>query len=493
VYNKVIAKVFRGFCFLVTVSVFLYNNKNKLIFSLIFLKPMSDTKQLLENLLNKAELSISRANFTTWFKNTQIIKIEKGTVYLGVPSSFVKGWLQQKYHNFILRSLREDWEKVRAVEYVVISRSALKKDVGETQTEEDGDQKTQLANKLPLQDLYINKEDNLNPRYTFDAFVVGPFNELAHAASQAILKNPGIAYNPLFIYGGTGLGKTHLIQAIGNQMKTSGQEKKVYYTTSERFYLDYVTSVQSNKVSVFKERYRTYDFFIIDDVQYFSGKSGTQDELFHLFNVLVDNNKQLIFSSDRHYNYIPALEDRLKSRFGAGMLIDIAEPDFESKVAILRSKTQNVDPPPNEDVLEFIAQNMQGSIRELEGALNTIICQAQLKNRDLTINEIQLLIKSSEKPKQSVSPDDLIKIVAEFYNVEKDAIYKKTRRKEVVKPRQVVMYLLREDFRISYPAIGNKLGGRDHTTVIHSCEKIRGILKNDIAFLQEIDRIRSML
>jgi len=448
---------------------------------------MSDNKQLWESALNEIELGVSRANFTTWFKNTQVIKTKGGVVYLGVPNSFVKDWLCKKYHTFILKSLKSSFENIRNVEYLVAPKNDKK-----FSALEEKESQISPNNELPLKDLYINKEDNLNPRYTFDSFIVGPFNELAYAASQAVLKNPGIAYNPLFIYGETGLGKTHLIQSIGNQIKKINPDKKIYYVSSEKFFLDYVNSVQANKINVFKEKYRKYDVFIMDDVHFFSGKPGTQEELFHLFNVLSDNNKQLIFSSDKHYNYIPGLEGRLKSRFGAGMIIDITEPDFESKIAILMSKSKTTNFPPSEEILEFIARTIKGSIRELEGILNTIICQAQLKNRDLSVNEIKSLIKNNEKPKKSISHDDVVRIVSDFYQIEEDLIYQKTRIKEIVKPRQIIMYILREDFSTSYPAIGQKLGGRDHTTVIHSCEKIKKDLKNNILFSQELDQIRSL-
>ena len=447
---------------------------------------MLENKQLWDNVLAETELTLSRANFTTWFKNTYIIKEESGVVYLGVPNGFVKDWLSEKYHKFILKSLRNFSETTRNIEYVIAPYSKK----GDEITKEH--ERTSFNAELPLKDLYINKDDNLNPRYVFESFVVGPFNEVAHAASQAVLKNPGIAFNPLFIYGETGLGKTHLIQAIGNKIKKTHPDKKVYYITYEKFFLDYVNAVQTQKINIFKEKYRKYDFFIMDDIQFLSNKNGTQEELFHLFNVLYDNNKQIIFSSDKHCNYTPNIEDRLKSRFGAGMVVDIGQPDFESKIAILRSKTNLMNFSPPNDVMEYIASSISGSIRELEGILNTILCQTQLKNRDLNINEVKMIIKNTEKPKKSVSVDDVISVVSDFYKIEKDVVFQKTRRKEIVRPRQIIMYFLREDFNISYPAIGQKLGGRDHTTVIHSYEKIKNDIKNDLLFSQQLDQIRSM-
>lgn len=451
---------------------------------------MLDNKHLWEQALTEIELSVSRANFSTWFKNTFVVKQEAGTVFLGVPNEFVKDWLFNKYHKFILRALRGVDEGTRGLEYVVYKEaSSAKRDALTPPRAPEGG----MSNTpLPLQDLYIDKEDNLNPRYVFDSFIIGPFNELAHAAAQAIIKKMGSVYNPLFIYGQTGLGKTHLIQAIGNQIKRSGGGKKIHYVTSEKFSIDYINSVQANRVNNFKEKYRKYDLLIMDDIQFLSNKEKTQEELFHVFNELYENNKQIVFSSDQHPNYIPNLEDRLKSRFGAGMIVDIQMPDYESRLAILRSKSAGNSFSPPDEVLEYLASLVQGNIRDLEGVLNVVVCQSQVKNRYLSLQEIKQLIKNSSKPRKMISVKEVIKAVSDFYNIEEDSIYEKTRRKEVVKPRQIVMFLLREDFNISYPTIGQKLGGRDHTTVIHSCEKIRNDLKNNHFLLQEIEQIRAV-
>ncbi|MBI2108995.1 MAG: chromosomal replication initiator protein DnaA [Parcubacteria group bacterium] len=446
-----------------------------------------DNKQLWENVLSDLEIGVSKANFSTWFKNTYIVKQENGIIFLGVPNGFAREWLSNKYHKSILRSLRNLNEGVRSIEYIITKNEP--REVKEAvQLEEKA---PAYAGELPLKDLYINKEDNLNPRYGFESFVVGPFNEIAYAAAQSVMKKPGDAYNPLFIYGKTGLGKTHLMQAVGNGIKQAHENKKVYYLTAEKFYLDYINSVQMNKISIFKEKYRKYDVLIMDDIHYFEGKGGTQDEFFHLFNTLYNNNKQMIFSADRHYNYAE-LEERLKSRLGQGMIVDIMEPDFESKVVILKSKSKQANFELPDEIIEYVSSATQSSIRELEGILNMIICQVQLKNRELSIQEIKSLIKHNERPKKMLSVDDVVRVVSDFYNVERDHIYKKTRRKEIVKPRQIIMYILREDFNISYPTIGQKMGGRDHTTVIHSCEKIRNNLKENNMLVQEVERIRSM-
>lgn len=450
-----------------------------------------DTKQLWENTLVDIELSISKANFSTWFKNTAIHKVDSGTIYLGVPNQFVKDWLATKYHKFILKTLRNFSLDIRGLEYVISKdQRDLRGKSG------DGSRRTihtLPSHELPLDDFYINKSDNLNPRYTFETFVVGPFNQLAHAAAQVITQKPGIVYNPLFIYGSTGHGKTHLIQAVGNQIKRACPNKKIFYVTSERFAVDYLNSVQEGKANTFKEKYRQYDVLIMDDIQFLSDKEKTQEELFHLFNALYDNNKQILFSSDKHPNYIPGLEDRLKSRFNAGMIADIPEPDHESRTAILKAKAAQHNFMLPDETIEYIAFEVQGNIRELEGVLNSIMFQTQVKGVVPNQIEIRSIIKNNSKPKRTVSAKEVIKKIADFYEIEENSIYEKTRKKEIVKPRQLIMYILREDFGVSYPSIGEKLGGRDHTTVIHSCEKIKNDLKTNAMLMQEIEQIRSLL
>jgi chromosomal replication initiator protein len=263
--------------------------------------------------------------------------------------------------------------------------------------------------------------------------------------------------------------------------------------TSEKFGQDCMNALQNQKMNTFKEKYRKYDVLIMDDIQFFSEKQKFQEELFHLFNTLYDNNKQVIFSSDKHPHFIHGLEDRLKSRMAAGMIVDIPPPDQESRTAILttKAKQQNLNLSP--EIIEFLARSVSGNIRDLEGVINTLACHAELRGREVNLNEVRNFIKNSAKPKKTVAVKDIVKIVSDFYSIEEESIYEKTRRKEVIKPRQIIMYLLREDFNISYPSIGQKLGGRDHTTVIHSCEKIKTDLKEDQSLFQEINQIRDLL
>lgn len=448
---------------------------------------MNDLNKLWESALVEIELAVSRANFSTWFNGTYIIKQDEGTVFLGVPNPFIRDWLYKKFHGVILKTLRQMNEQVRALEYVIL------KDADKKKVEDRKKIQATPTISMPLNDFYVNKDDNLNPRYVFDSFVVGPFNELAHAASRTVVKTPGSSYNPLFIYGNTGHGKTHLIQAIGNHIKKDHPEKKIFYLTSERFGSEYLNALQSQQAQKFKEKYRKYDVIIMDDIQFFSGKDKFQEEFFHLFNTFHESNRQLVFSSDKHPNFIPGLEDRLKSRFNAGMIIEIPAPDFESRVAILRTKSESLGVIIEPMILEFLATNIEGNVRELEGVVNAIVCQTQLKNKQLSLLEIKNLVKNNTKPKKNISIKDVIKIVSEFYNVEEESVYDKTRKKEVVKPRQVIMYILREDLSISFPSIGEKMGGRDHTTVIHSCEKVKEDIKTNPILMEEIAQIRAML
>lgn len=447
-----------------------------------------DTKQLWRKCLSEIESGISKANFSTWFKNTSIIKEEGGVVYVAVPNEFVRDWLKNKYHKLITKTIADTYENMRAVEYLITKTEAPKQELPITVKKEENPAKQEL----PLRDLYINPEDRLNPRYQFSSFIVGGFNELAYAASQAIIENPGTKYNPFFIYGSTGLGKTHLIQAVGNSIKEKYPSKKVHYLTLEKFATDFINSLQSNKANSFKEKYRKYDLLIIDDIQFIGKMEKIQEELFHTFNTFYENNKQIIFSSDKHPNYIPELADRLKSRFAAGMIVDIVEPEYESRLAILKIKLREQGIEIEQDILEYIAENIHGNIRELEGSLNTIVCHYRLKNKPLSILDVKTLLKNNMRPKKNVSIKDVVNTVSDYYNLEDDSIYEKTRRKEIVRARQVVMYLLREDFNVSYPLIGQKLGGKDHTTVIHSYLKVKNDIKEDPQLLQEIENIRIM-
>ena len=444
-------------------------------------------RELWEYILTQVELSISSANFNTWFRNSFIVKIgEDGVIYMGVPSQFFKDWYLKKFHTLLLKIARDVSYEFRNIEYLIVKDERRKSSPKEAKN-------IRGALELPLDEFYINKNDNLNPRYTFDTFVIGSFNNLAYAAAQAVLDRPGITYNPLFIYGDTGRGKTHLIQAIGNHFKKQYQGRKVFYLTSEKFTVDYTDSVQAGSANRFKDKYRQYDLLVMDDVQFLSKKEKTQEELFHLFNALYDTNKQIIFSSDRAPAAIPDIAERLKGRLSSGMTIDIGEPDPESRMAIVRKKAAVHGVILSNDVIEYVATSMSGSIRELEGMVNNIICHTQVKGIAPDIAEVRQSLRSFTRPQKNISVKNVVDKVAEYYGIDEESIYEKTRRREVVRPRQVIMYILREDFSISYPTIGTKLGGRDHTTVIHSREKIKREVIVDNNLAKEIQNIRTLL
>lgn len=444
-----------------------------------------DARELWEYVLTQVELSISPANFNTWFRDSSIVKVEDGIVYIGVPSQFFRDWYLKKFNMLLLKIIRSVSHEYRNIEYMIVK--------DDRRRPKEVRRQPQQTTEMPLDEFYINKSDNLNPRYTFDNFVIGSFNELAHTAAQAAIRRPGITYNPFFIYGDTGRGKTHLIQAIGNQFKKLYPTRKVYYLTSEKFGTDYTDSLQAGTANRFKEKYRQFDLIIMDDVQFLSKKEKMQEELFHLFNAFHDNNKQVIFSSDRAPAAIPDIAERLRGRFASGMSVDIGEPDAESRMAIVRKKAAVHGVTLSDEVVEHIATSVSGSIRELEGVINSVVCHTQVKGIPPDLAEVRQSLRSFARPQKTVSVKHVVSKVAEFYGIDEESIYEKTRRREVVRPRQVIMYILREDFSVSYPTIGSKLGGRDHTTVIHSCEKVKREVIEDAELAKEIQDIRTLL
>lgn len=452
---------------------------------------MGDIVTIWKNILEKIKKDVTPSAYNAWLKDAQVDSYNDGVVYINVKNPFAKDWIQNKYVTKILNFFREANSDIKNIEYIIAPTPKTDKNKPENPTiPEKTDPKTQ-KNELPLKDHYIDLNDNLNPKYIFETFVVGSFNELAFASAQAVIKKPAV-YNPLFFHGSTGVGKTHLMQAVGNYFKNT-LHKKVYYVTSERFTNDYISSLQNNKASQFKEKYRKYDLLIMDDIQFLSNKEKTQEELFHLFNFLYDNQKQIIFSSDQHPNYLQNLESRLKSRFSQGMIIDITKLDTESKIAIIRSKLAFMGSNLHDECVQYLAETLEGSIREIEGIINNISMQTDLRGRPLTLEEVKGLTKNVSKSSKSIGFKDVLKAVASFYKIEEQSLIDKNRKQEIAMPRQILMYLLREDFGHSLSAIGQKLGGRDHTTVLHACEKISEELKGNNQMVEEIGQIRSML
>ena len=431
-----------------------------------------NNNELWQSVLAQVQLNISQANFATWFKNTEIVSQKKEKVIISVPNSFVKEWLENKYNKIIFKTIHELNNEIKKIEYI-IGKPKLKifkkfaADLPKT-------------DQLEFQQFKVDKNSNLNPRYTFDSFVVGPFNELPHAAAIAVAKNPGFVYNPLFIYGGTGLGKTHILQAVGNEIIKNFKKKKIQYIPSERFTSEVVSAIRNRQMESFKMKYRDVDVLIIDDIQFIAGKEKTQEEFFNVFNVLYENNKQIILSSDRPPRAIQSLTERLKSRFEGGMIADINIPDIETRIAILKTKAQEKKVDFSDEIYNYIASIIQKNIRELEGALNHLIVYQKLNNKKPDIETIKNIFKNlfSSKP-TIITPKKIIQTVANFYEIKEKDILSRSRKKEIVKPRQIAMYLLREELKNSFPFIGRKFNGKDHTTAIHSFKKVsEEIIKN---------------
>jgi len=454
-----------------------------------------DFNDLWKAALGDIELQVSKANFKTWLQNTSIADKKDGVITVAVPNGFTKEWLENKYHKFILRALRNLDSDIKDVSYQ-INQNIIK---DENKNKKSDKEETFLKKQLEFAELNVDTETNLNPRYTFENFIVGSFNDLAHAAALAVTKKLGKQYNPLFIYGGVGLGKTHLIQSIGNLVKKENPNKKIKYVTSERFTSEFINAVKigsfrSHDMDDFKKRWREIDLLIIDDVQFFAGKEKTQEEFFHIFNALYNAEKQIVLSSDRPPKSIQTLEERLRSRFEGGMLADISYPDLETRIAILKSKAAEKSFQASDEIFEYIAQNIKKNIRELEGSLNRLIASNHSGQKEFTIDDAKKALNSIlNTPKKTTTLKNVIKTVAEFYDISEKELLDRSRKKEIVKPRQIIMYLLREELKNSFPFIGMKIGGRDHTTVIHACEKIKKELERDLNLNDEINTIRQKL
>lgn len=457
--------------------------------------------EIWQAILAEFELVLSKANFTTWFKNTGISSYENGHAVICVPTAFAKSWLEKKHHVEIVKALERITAKpIKRVEYKVENIKNVVEQECQAATNTPSNEEPAIGQaSVPCGSAGAKQcsgaKFGLNPKYMFNTFVVGKGNELAHAAAQAVVQRPGEAYNPLFIYGGVGLGKTHLLQAIGHGMLETRPDLKILYVSSEKFTNDYVSSVKEGRGKDFADRYRSVDLFLIDDIQFIGGKEGTQEAFFHTFNELHQQNKQVVMTSDRPPKAIPALEDRLRSRFEWGMIADVAAPDLETRIAILQSKSQEKHFPLSPELIQQIAVVIQSNIRELEGALNKVIAYHQLKNIQPTKETIKSLLSTfeSQNVKRSITPKDMLMTVADFYGVNPDDIAGKSREKRLASPRQIIMFLLREELKMSYPAIGGELGGRDHTTAMHAHTKVGTEVENNPKLKQEIDNIRQRL
>ncbi len=432
--------------------------------------------------LEKIEEKISKPSFDTWLKNTKAEALDKNTLIVSAPNEFARDWLENQYTRLISEILTEITGSDIEAKFI-IPNTGTETDANATAKEN----KTNAHNEHP--------KSMLNAKYTFDTFVIGAGNRFAHAASLAVAEAPAKAYNPLFIYGGVGLGKTHLMHAIGHYVQDHNPDARVVYLSSEKFTNEFINAIMDNKTVNFRNKYRNVDILLIDDIQFIAGKESTQEEFFHTFNALHDDNKQIIISSDRPPKEIPTLEDRLRSRFEWGLITDITPPDLETRIAILtkKAKAEGLDIP--NEVMLYIANQIDTNIRELEGALIRIVAYSSLVNQDIDASLAADALKDiipSNKPKV-ITIASIQETVGERYNVRLEDFIAKKRTKSIAFPRQIAMYLSREMTDASLPKIGEEFGGRDHTTVIHAHEKISKLMENDTQLAKEIEEIKEQI
>lgn len=452
-----------------------------------------ELKNFWQNILSEVELNISRANFVTWFKNSALVEKTKDSVTIATNSNFAKEWLQNRYDKYIKKAIKKLDPSIKEVIYKVVATEKLqshllnidqkdKKSVSKTK-------KIEISSETLIKSAQ-DPDSNLNSRYTFDNLVVGSHNELAHAAVLAVLDNLGTKYNPLFIYGGVGLGKTHLIQALGNSAKQKNKKINIWYINSERLINDIVSSIREKTIDKIKDSYKKIDLLLIDDIQFIANKEKTQEEVFHIFNALYESNKQIVFTSDRLPKAIPGLEERLRSRFEGGMVADISLPNYETRVAIIKNKLKDKKASLPNEIIDYIAQNVTDNVREIEGALNILLISFEVKKIDFSLDVTKKLLEDFiKKPRKSINPQDAIDAIMAFYDISEDQLKGECRRKDFVKARQITMYILREVVKLSYPAIGSIFNNKDHTTVMHSCKKIEDEKKNNSILSQEIDTL----
>jgi chromosomal replication initiator protein len=453
-------------------------------------------EEIWQAVLGEIELTISPASFTTWFRNTTILGFEEDKIVLSVPNGFAKEWLENKYNQYIIKAIKRFKENTKFVRCVVSSsqKSEKKRGVDSENSQAKSNQEDTTRN-LPNGHSGDIGQINLNPRYTFENFIVGSNNELAHAACLAISQKLGRIYNPLFIYGGVGLGKTHLLQSIGNAILVENPSRKILYSTSERFTDDLVDRIKTKNIRDFKKPYLEVDLLIIDDIQFIAGKEKTQEEFFHIFNTLYQLNKQIVLSSDRPPKAIATLEERLRSRFEGGMIADVSRPDLETRIAILQHKAAATNFEVDDDVLNYIAANIQHNIRELEGALSRVMVSCELKQIEPNLSNVKKILADiiHSGRKKGIGFKQIVQAVADFYDISNQDLISRSRRKDVVRPRQVAMFLMREEIQASFPGIGNQLGGRDHSTAMHAYEKIRQELEQNDDLESELNNIKSKI
>jgi chromosomal replication initiator protein len=437
-----------------------------------------------QSALGQLQMEMPKASFDTWVRNTSLLSYEDGRCTIGVGNAYARDWLESRLSSTVTRLMMGIMNRDIEVHFVVKAGDTVEAaPEPEPSVAEDT-----ILETVPA--LHAKKSLTLNPRYTFDNFVVGPNNRLAHAAAQAVAENPATAYNPLFLYGGVGLGKTHLLQAIGNACQERGLQ--VLYVSSEEFTNDLINAIRTHTTQAFRERYRSADVLLVDDIQFIAGKESTQEEFFHTFNTLHGQNKQVIVSSDRPPKSLITLEDRLRSRFEWGLTADIQLPDFETRLAILRAKSERLGRKVPGEIMDLIARRIQSNIRELEGALNRIVAYAELSGMPLTPQMADVALADLLPQRGDVKPDAVVDVVAKSFNLTVDRLLSADRARDVALPRQIAMYLMRET-NISLLQIGQALGGRDHTTVMYACERVADLLERDDKVRRQVVQIRQQL
>ena len=450
-----------------------------------------DAKQVWRAALGELQVSLSPANFETWLRDTYLVDVDDARFRIAVPNGFAKDWLDTRYRSLISQTLARVVGYSVQVEFVVTP-------VAEAQA-----QVTTIASQpVRVEPTRVGAPEgaaagatNLNARYTFANFIVGSANRLAHAASLSVAERPGHAYNPLFLYGGVGLGKTHLMHAIGNTVAAKFPRKRVAYATSEKFTNEFITSIQQGKIDEFRARYRRIDLLLIDDIQFIADKERTQEEFFHTFNAIHEDGKQIVLSSDRPPKAILTLEERLRSRFEWGLIADLTAPDLETRIAILRAKAEEQGTPITSDVIEFIARKVVSNIRELEGALNRIVAYASMGATPISIELAQAVLSNVlyNPKKRQVTPERIAKAVSDYYGVGMEQLQGQKREKSIVVPRQIAMYLMREETDVSLLRIGAELGGRDHSTVLHAYDKINREIQVNDEMRREVAAVRELI
>lgn len=454
-------------------------------------KTYQDNHTLWQAVLGEIELSVPRSSFVTWFKNTRLLESDKTRATIGVSNIFAKQQLEVKFSQQIRDTLAKNGVNPPEIAFVV--------DSGRRAARPQRQERVSLAATATKTKSYVatapsaEHQSGLNPRYTFKTFIVGSSNELAYTACQAVTKNPGVKYNPLFIYGGVGLGKTHLIQAVGNEIGRKNAGSRILYISCETFVNEFLDSIRYKKKG-FADRYRNVDVLIIDDIQFIAGKEKTQEQFFHTFNALHQSNKQIIISSDKPPKNIPTLEERLRSRFEWGMSIDIQMPDFETRCAILQAKANSSGVSLSRETVEYLATNIKTNIRELEGALNQLLAYCEMRGTDPDIQTAAGLLGNvkSSRP-HHLTPRQIIHKTAQHFQLAETEITSPMRDKHIVLPRQIAMYLLRSELHLSFPKIAHELGRKDHTTAIHSIEKIEKAIKLDHLIRQQVSDLREKL